>query len=284
MEITGISRDPVFSPGSRENDAAIFQQCIDELRVLGHSVHVYEESQIERWGVEDRTVLHMARGRAAVDALAEMEARGLRVINSVAALNNCSRKTAHRTMTRHGIPCPASVFLRTERHAEAALPFPALWLKRTDTCTQGPEDVVYVDELQAYRLALRRFAERGIAEVQASEHHEGAHVKFYGVGHSRFFHSFRPDQGGNPQTGTRPPDPEVPGGGYDEAALATIAFAAARALQVVVWGGDAIIAPDGTITVIDLNDFPSFRTCREAAAKAIAEWVVDPIVNGESQP
>jgi hypothetical protein len=284
MEFTGIRRDPAFSPGNRANDAAIFQRCIDELRALGHSVHVYEESQIAEWSLEDRNVLHMTRGRAALDALAEMEARGLRVINSVAALENCSRKTAHQMMIRHGIPCPAAVHLGTERHAEATLPFPAVWLKRTDTCTQGPEDVVFVDGLRAYRSALRRFAERGIAEVQVGDHHHGFHVKFYGVGHSRFFHSFRPDHCGKPRTETSPPDPRDPGGDYDEASLATLAFAAARALKVVVWGGDAIIAPDGTITVIDLNDFPSFRPCRETAAKAIAECFVHSIFNGETQP
>jgi hypothetical protein len=283
MKITAIGRDPLFSPGNRENDSAIFWQCIDELRAGGHSVNVYEESQSEQWGRDEGNILHMARGRAAREMLAKMEERAIPVINSVAALNNCARKTAYETMIRHGIPCPASVHVSTEIHAKAPLPFPALWLKRTDSCTQRPEDVVFVEGSPAYRSALRHFFERGIAEVQASEHHEGIHVKFYGVGHNRFFRSFRTDPGGRPRDETNHPDLTARSSGYDEAALEEIAFAAADALQLMVWGGDAIIDPDGRIGVIDMNDFPSFRPCREAAAKAIAQCVTSSLQHGNKK-
>jgi hypothetical protein len=49
---------------------------------------------------------------------------------------------------------------------------------------------------------------------------------------------------------------------------------AARGLDIGIYGGDAIVAPDGSLSIIDLNDWPSFAPCRGAAAYAIARHVV----------
>lgn len=273
MEIIAIRRDPSFSPGNRENDTAILEQCAEELRARGHLVTVHDEKQAGAWGGKNTPVLHMARGRVALDALARMEKRGLPVVNSVAALDRCARQIAYHTMVEHGIPCPESRTIGTGGHADAAPPFPALWLKRTDSCTQSPEDVIFSSDAPSYRSALQRFFERGIAEVQASAHLEGVHVKFYGVTPGRFFHSFAPAT-----------DPCGRSPLYDAAALERIAAAAAEAMRLRVWGGDAIVASDGTLAVIDMNDFPSFRPCREAAAKAIADCLVDSIQNRKEKP
>ena len=52
----------------------------------------------------------------------------------------------------------------------------------------------------------------------------------------------------------------------------------AATLGISVYGGDAIISPDGTITLIDLNDWPSFAPCRGAAAFAIARFLKESYV------
>ena len=54
------------------------------------------------------------------------------------------------------------------------------------------------------------------------------------------------------------------------ATLTGAAFHAAEALGVDVFGGDAIIGPDGSATIIDLNAWPSYARFRPAAAAAIA--------------
>ena len=36
-----------------------------------------------------------------------------------------------------------------------------------------------------------------------------------------------------------------------------------------MYGGDAIVTSDGDFYIIDFNDWPSFASCREAAAEAI---------------
>ena len=52
-----------------------------------------------------------------------------------------------------------------------------------------------------------------------------------------------------------------------------IATRASRVLSLPIYGGDAIITPDGNIHLIDFNDWPSFSSCRDEAAKAIAKRI-----------
>ena len=56
---------------------------------------------------------------------------------------------------------------------------------------------------------------------------------------------------------------------YDIAALGE----AAAAAGLDVFGGDVIVSPAGELTLIDLNDWPSFAPCRERAAYAIADFI-----------
>jgi hypothetical protein len=53
--------------------------------------------------------------------------------------------------------------------------------------------------------------------------------------------------------------------------LQRVSAAAADALGLMIYGGDAIVDSEGKFHLIDLNDWPSFRICREDAARAIAE-------------
>ena len=48
---------------------------------------------------------------------------------------------------------------------------------------------------------------------------------------------------------------------------------AAETLGLYIFGGDAIIAPDGGISIIDINDWPSFAPVRDQAAGEIAKLV-----------
>ncbi len=93
------------------------------------------------------------------------------------------------------------------------------------------------------------------------KHCEGDEVKFYAVNGKRLFWPYYPR--------------ECEGHPFDEKALRTLADRAAQALGLTIYGGDAIISPDGDITLIDLNDWPSFAPCRGAAASAIAKYLKD---------
>ncbi len=44
--------------------------------------------------------------------------------------------------------------------------------------------------------------------------------------------------------------------------------------EVKIYGGDCIVDPDGSIRIIDFNDWPSFAPCRKEAAPYIAKCVL----------
>ena len=52
-----------------------------------------------------------------------------------------------------------------------------------------------------------------------------------------------------------------------------ICINAAKVLNVTVFGGECIVGEDGTIKIIDFNDWPSFAPCRESASSYIAECI-----------
>lgn len=60
----------------------------------------------------------------------------------------------------------------------------------------------------------------------------------------------------------------------DEDLLATLSKAIGRALGLQVFGFDAIVQREGPLTVIDVNDWPSFSVCRKDAAEAIARMII----------
>ncbi len=274
MTIIGIRRDPAFSLGSEAFDAAIFEKSARELELRGYLLDIYEESQFEDWGTRDAHVIHMARSQAAVAMLSEMESRASIIINSPSALRKCTRKAMVECLRTHAVASPASAVIESGAYAEATPPFAALWLKRADSYTLCEEDLVYADTLPVYRAALKRFCERGISELIASEHHEGNIVKFYGVGQAGFFYSCHSRPRKDPKLPYSFSGSLSPSSGYDELALRELAFKVAGTMKLLVWGGDAIVKRDGSILLLDMNDFPSFRPCMEAAAKAIAESVI----------
>ena len=49
---------------------------------------------------------------------------------------------------------------------------------------------------------------------------------------------------------------------------------AAEELDIKIYGGDCIMSEDGTLSLIDINDWPSFAPCRQLAAPAIARYVM----------
>jgi hypothetical protein len=52
-----------------------------------------------------------------------------------------------------------------------------------------------------------------------------------------------------------------------------IGQAAATSLGVEIYGGDCVYGKDDALALIDLNDWPSYRSCRASAALAIADYL-----------
>ena len=60
---------------------------------------------------------------------------------------------------------------------------------------------------------------------------------------------------------------------FDFSQLHSVADQAAAAAGLDIFGGDVIVSASGDLTLIDLNDWPSFAPCRERAAYAIAQFI-----------
>jgi predicted amidohydrolase len=142
-----------------------------------------------------------------------------------------------------------------------------LWIKRGDVHNTEPGDVMRVESTEHALDALRALARRGVRLAVLQEHADGDLVKFYGVGRSSasagpagiswfewFYHR----------------DQILRGYAFDAARLAEAASRAAAALRLEVFGGDAIVGPDGSVVLIDLNAWPSFALYRDTAAVLIA--------------
>jgi hypothetical protein len=129
-------------------------------------------------------------------------------------------------------------------------------------------DVQWIDSEDGLRAGIKEFAARGIPRAALQRHCAGDEIKFYGVAGGRFFQWFYTERD------HRHP---VPGPGrypLDVQALEQLAERAAAAAGLDIFGGDIIVAPSGELTLIDLNDWPSFAPCRDRAADAIAGYLM----------
>jgi hypothetical protein len=129
------------------------------------------------------------------------------------------------------------------------------------------------------RAGLREFASRGITHAALQAHRFGDEIKFYGIAAGAFFHWFYPEGrsaadpgcGGNTEAARRNGNGRPP---VDVGALRRLGENAAAAAGLEVFGGDVIVGPAGELTLIDLNDWPSFAPCRDRASVAIAGYLM----------
>ena len=149
------------------------------------------------------------------------------------------------------------------------------WIKRGDFHAIHREDVTYVRNPEEARTILKEYAIRGIPSAVINEHLVGDLVKFYGVAGTDFFYWFYPSNMHHSKFGLEAINGTAKGLPFDEQTLQTLCNEAAKVLHVEVYGGDCIVDEEGTIRLIDFNDWPSFAPCREAAAPYIAHRIYD---------
>jgi hypothetical protein len=274
--VVALSRSPSYSPNQhRANDAAILNAVTARLAAEGWTVVSRSERDLERDGLPDGDLyLNMCQGPAAATWLVERADR-LRapILNHPRGVLNCHRANLVRLLNGARLPFPATVLSVADPAAvpaalEALGPHAGLvWIKRGDVHAEVTEDVVAAptEELEE---AVRQFAARGVQTIALQAHAPGPIVKFYGVQGSGFFHWYV----AQPVPGV---DVEV-----DEARLTALAFAAASALGLEVFGGDAAIDAPANPVLIDLNDWPSFAPVRDRAAEAIADRAIQLYTNG----
>jgi hypothetical protein len=257
--IYGIYREKALSPGKEAEDAAILEAVLRRLAARGRKVRLLAAEELGVKPPAAAGVLHMAQGPRALELLAQWEGQGLRLVNSPGAVRRCYRRHLFPLLAGEGVPCPRTRFFPLAEALERwgrEFPGPG-WLKRAEVHAEGPGDVARVADLEDALAVLADFARRGLGALVWQEHVSGEELKFYAVGPGRLFQAFWTATG-------------VPVTGSLIAEMAELASRLAGLIGLEVFGGDVILTPAGVPVLIDLNDWPSFSPCREAAAQEIA--------------
>lgn len=275
MRILGISRGLIYSPNLVGNDAAIFTAVVDELRALGHEVKTIREEKMTEVDYDqfDRVVT-MARNGEMMRRLGENETE--KFVNSLNGGLICQSKAMLALeMERLGIPQPRfqcghgnDVYYESEP-GMALMP---VWLKNSDETAVTSDDILFCKTEKEYEKAMLKYRRWGVDTWLLQEHQTGDLVKFYGVEGTVFFH-WQYASSGHSKFGLEKINGTPKGYSFDVKLMKAYANQLAKSLDTPIYGGDVVIGKNGEMWFIDFNDFPSFSSCREQAAKAIAKRV-----------
>ena len=288
--VDGIMRDSSFSPNCVNSDAAIFEAVSKQLEALGAKVYPYSEysydeqfrnfKDLDEYADLKKQVwlknnmagyFSMARSSSALQELMVAMLNDLPGLNSPMGVMKCVRWEMTSLLMDYGIPMPKSKIVRSYDGLGDWYIYPC-WLKRGDACAQQKEDTCYVETREEAEKVLLSFRERNISFVVLNEHLKGDLVKFYGVEGTDFFYWFYPSKCGHrSKFGLEAINGDAQGIPFVVEDLKKTADRAAKVLETPIYGGDCIIAEDGSFRIIDFNDWPSFAPCRDAAAYYIAK-------------
>ncbi len=277
MRCVGILRESQNSPGRQSDDEAILRDVLQALRRHGVEAELWRPEMADATDFRDwDMVLPMCETYARLkrlDALAQ--ASPAIFLNSPGAVLGCYRESLLDTLASvPGVRLPKHEKRGVRDAAFAPPEFAAgrgFWMKRGDVHNTCERDVVFARDERSARLVLKDFGQREITRVIVQEHVEGDIVKFYGVGPGQWLTWFHPDPASARHLPFHPED------------LAASAEAGARALGLCVFGGDAIISPEGRVYLIDLNSWPSFARVRQEASVQISRLALSRLAGKKSQ-
>ena len=260
--LLGLYREKQYSPGRHQsNDVLLLDQIAHRLRERGFAVDLMPLVEANGCRSGAAMVFSMCQGRSALENLARWEREGVKIINSPRAALNTHRDRLPALMVEADVAFPPTHLVGTKEDANLrSLDLNSgIWLKRGDVHASVTADVQWVDSIARLNAGMADFARRGISIAALQEHRAGDEIKFYGVAGSAFFHWF--------YSGEARKYP------FSFSQLETLANRAAAAAGLEIFGGDVIVSASGDLTLIDLNDWPSFAPCRERASYAIADFI-----------
>lgn len=276
IKLTGVKRQTKYSPNHIGNDGMIYNLTAQSLRTLGYEVQDYTEAEFVLSDIKDKFIFNMARDKSTIKWLQNLENEGSIVINSGFGIDNCTRGKMTKLLMANGIPHPDSIIIDSTDDPTKQLEemgATAFWIKRGDFHAIHREDVAFARSIVEAKEILKEFAFRDIPNAVINEHLVGDLVKFYGVADTDFFFHFYPFDLSHSKFGLE----EINGAAneypFDKQALKTACDKAGEILGIKIYGGDCVVAKDGSFKIIDFNDWPSFAPCREQAAPKIAECI-----------
>jgi len=262
VNILGIYREEIFSPGKVQEDRAIMDKTLEKINKEGINVQVTAPENIPEKYKPD-LILSMAQSDKTLSTLKTWENNGIRIINSISSIKNCYRKNMIRLLKENNISIPKSWVYTLEMIENELLEIyqsgwiGTYWLKRGDFHAIEPNDVIKVSSFEDMEKGLAYFREKKINDIIIQEHVEGEVIKFYGVG-EEYIKAFKISDAKEFK-----PDPH----------LKRLIIEATKCLGLEIYGGDMIITPHNKTLLVDINDWPSFSLCIDEAAEEIAKYI-----------
>lgn len=281
IQIAGVMRADTFSPNHIGNDMAIFNLTAEALRKRGCRVQVYSEEEFRDSKIEEHVIMAMCREPESIAKLKLLEDEGRVVVNSGYGIENCSREKMTRILLGSGVPYPESIIVNTNENIQTDLQnadFRQVWIKSGHQ-TIHHEDVSYCRHHEEAQEVLHEYFYRGINRAVINRHVAGNLIKFYGVSGTDFFYWFDPMEIGYARSTEGETEEDRPYLAFDLDGLRSVCARVSEILDVKVFGGECIVAPDGSFTLIDFNDWPSFSPCRNEAAVVIAKAILSMVNN-----
>ncbi len=243
-KIIAIRRDERFSLSATERDKAILTAVMQK---IGGDIKLINEAELTE-AHQANLFISMGRLPQTLSLLQKQEALGARIINKPKAVALCTRKNIDNLMRQQHIPIPPV----TGEHG--------YWLKRGDDLPPQQGEIVFCKDNTDLHTMQQAWKQKGLVNNVVSAHVLGDIIKFYGVG-NHFFYWHRVDNAPK-------------GYNFDAKQLHQTVLQLAHIIDIEVFGGDCVVKADGTFCIIDFNDWPSFSTCRDEAASAIAQIIL----------
>ncbi|MHB2025499.1 MAG: hypothetical protein ACYCPQ_02490 [Elusimicrobiota bacterium] len=268
IRVLGIRREAQNSPGREDDDAMILKAVLAQMARRRVDTELAGPQAVDEGRLEDWDLIFpMCEAYPRLRRLLEFsKASPSLIINHPGAVLGCYRAQLLETLSRTpGVLVPESETCKLSASArDPASGFGAagFWIKRGDVHNTCDKDVVFVRGAEDAAAAFEDFRRREITSVVLQRHVDGDLIKFYGAGPGLWFTWFYHD----PQTARKLP--------FEPEDLAQQAMAAANAVGVEVFGGDAVVSPGGAVYLLDLNSWPSFARVRDEAAVQISRWAL----------
>lgn len=277
--ILAVSRGPEHSPNNVRQDAAILQAVSDVLQRKGAEVVVVDEAHADASGYD--FVLHMARRMTTLTRLSQSVVPVMNDPRRVMQVAG-SREYVLSMLQLSGVRVPEwwaydpeeDEMFQCDEALQRLLPG---WVKATRPDGARPSDVAWVETPLDADSRIIALAADAVPDIVVTRHVEGDLIKVYCVGDT-WFRTFYPQEIGYTKFGMQEQhNSPLRHTSVDQKSLMTTIHQISVTLGLVIFGFDAIVGEDGRLTVIDVNDWPSFSICREDAAEAIANLVLHTI-------
>ena len=272
FKLLGLYRHPQFSNNAIEADRLILEESIKAFQKhFPDKVEVsfLEEAQIAENRAAYHLVLTMAQSADALAALDRQKELLPVVWNTTQAIRNCYRVNMSRKLESANVGYGPFIIAKSSSDLERLDPEASYWLKRGDFHAINDDDVSLAENLAEARAKMEKFAAKGVKEVVVQKHIPGDIYKFYGV-NSSFFTAIRVRKFLTSDVT------------WDQALVEQRCRKAAELLGLQIYGGDFIIDAQGNAQIIDVNDWPSFRICRDAASDAIGRYAAKFILSARA--